>query len=189
MASTDELFDDYVVEDKQTSEMHAGAYQNEWGVKLNNDFAGDVSAFNKPFTLIELGEGQFMSVEEHGRLVSQHNSRQRAGSAANAKLDADLQWADVSIKKERLTGKQLTKGIYAAKNVQLANELAYQVGRIPLHGEQRYLQLRQLSNNVQQLRNQVKADAHTIALEGSADGDAIDFNTIDVEEVDEVVEK
>jgi hypothetical protein len=185
---TDELFDTEVTEDQPASELHTGAYQNEWGAKLG-EFASDVSSFNKPFTSQELGEGQFMSVTEHARFCGQHNSRQRAGSAANAKLDADLEWADVRIKETRLVGKQLTRGIISAKNVQLANELAYQVGRIPLHGEQRHLQLQQLSNNVQLLRNQVKAGAQTIALGGSSDDSKVNFLDIDVETVDSVVEE
>lgn len=188
MASTDELFDvAEIVEDQPASELHTGAYQNEWGTKLG-EFASDVSSFNKSFTSQELGEGQFMSVQEHARQVGQHNSRQRAGSAANAKLDADLEWADVRIKETRLVGKQLTRGILQAKNVQLSNELAYQTGRIALHGEQRYLQLQQLSNNVQQLRTQVKAGAQTIALGGGSDDNGVNFLNIDVEEV-EVVEE
>lgn len=185
---TDELFDTQGTEDQPATELHTGAYQNEWGTKLS-EFASDVSSFNKSFTTLELGEGQFMSVTEHARQVGQHNSRQRAGSAANAKLKADLEWADVRIQETRLIGKQLIRGIHQAKNVQLSNELAYQVGRIALHGEQRHLQLQQLSNNVQQLRTQVKAGAQTIALGGGSDDSKVNFLDIDVEEVDEVVEE
>lgn len=188
---TDEIFENVSsADDQPSSEIHTSGYQNQWGTKLN-EYATDVSQFNKTFTQSDLGEGQLMSVEECGKQVALHNARGRAGQAANAKLDADLQWADVRIKETKVVGKQLTRGIYQAKNVQLANELAYQVGVIPLHAEKRYLQLKQLSNTVQGLRNSVKASSQHIALGGDSGGSdsSVDFTTIDVEAVDEVVEK
>jgi hypothetical protein len=185
---TDEINPEYSSTSNSTEELHTGGYNNEWGTKLN-EFATNVSQFNTAFTPGDLGEGQFMSAEECAKQVSRHNSRQRAGTAANAKLDADLTWADVRIKEEKVIGKQLTRGIHRAKNVILANELAYQVGVIPLHGEARTLQLKQLSNKVQMLRNSVKSSSQFVAMEGASEGsNEVDFNTINVE-ADEVIEE
>lgn len=179
---TDEINNETFATDSET---HTGGYQNEWGEKLN-EWAPDAAHFNAKFSRTELGDGQLMSVEECAKQVSTHQARERAGQAANAQLDADLQWADVRVKEERLTGKQLERGIYRAKNVQLGNELAYQVGLIALHGEKRHLQLQGLSQEVQQLRGRVKANANFIRLESGAEtSEEIDFNSINVE-VDEV---
>lgn len=159
-----------------------GSYNNEWGEKLKA-FGGDYEQFNKPFSREELGDGQAMSVAECARLTAVHNSRQRAGSAMNAQLDADLEWGDVRIKEQKLIGKQLTRGIHQANNVLLTNELIYRVGRIPLHAEQRTLQLQQMQNNVARLREQVKVSAtHLTAETGDSESIDIDFTAIDVDE-------
>lgn len=179
---TDEIFTQEIAQEN-TPAVNTGGYNNEWGNKLVGDYASDYQQFNKPFSRSELGEGQFMSLEESSRLIAQNNSRKRAGAAANSKLEADIEWAEVRINEERLTGKQLTRGIHAAKNVQLTNELAYQVGRIALHGEKRFLQLGQLNNEVKKLRNSVKASANTLSFQGGDNGE-IDFTTIDVETIE-----
>lgn len=182
---TDEVFETTeIIEDDSTKELHAGGYNNEWGQKLSA-FAPDAEQFNQKFSRAELGDGQVMSASESSRLIAQHGLRKNAGAAANAALDADLEWADVRIKEQKLTGKQLERGIYQAKNVQLGNELLYQAGRIPLHAEKRHLQLQQLSNQVKGLRESVKTNAIKLAIESGnndADGIEIDFTSIEVEE-------
>jgi hypothetical protein len=190
MSVTDEIFQDVSSPSSQSREVNAGAFENKWNAKIA-EYATNVEQFNIPFTKADLGEGQLMSVEECGRQTALHNARNRAGEAANAKLDADLQWADVRIKETRLIGKQLTRGIYQAKNVQLTNELVYQVGVIELHGEKRALQLKQLSNTVQGLRNSVKASSQHVALGSGIEqevNNGIDFMNIDIESPD-IVEK
>jgi len=159
-----------------------GSYSNQWGEKLKT-FGGDYEQFNKPFSREELGDGQAMSVGECARITAVHNSRERAGSAMNAQLDADLTWADVRLKEQKLVGKQLTRGIHQANNVLLTNELIYRVGRIPLHGEQRMLQLQQMQNNVARLREQVKVSVSHLAAEmGESESVDVDFSNIDVDE-------
>lgn len=179
---TDEINDTATT---SSSEVHTGGYENTWGQKLSK-WAPDTAQFNTKFSQTELGNGQVMSLEECTRQVAVHQARGRAGQASNAQLDADLQWADVRIKEEKLTGKQLERGIQRAKNVELANDLSYYVGRIPLKGEKRHLQLQQLSNEVSQLRSRVKASANFIELKaGTEDAEDIDFESINAE-VDEV---
>jgi hypothetical protein len=164
------------------SESHTGGYQNDWGEKLAA-FAPDADQFKKPFTRTELGDGQVMSKAESSRLIAQHGLRQNAGAAANASLDADLEWADARIKETRLVGKQLERGIYQAKNIQLGNELLYQVGRIPLHAEKRTLQLQKLSNEVKGFRESVKITTTKISIEiGDDSGIEVDFTTIGTDE-------
>ena len=185
---TDEIFETTAIEieeDKATEELHAGGYKNEWGRKLAA-LAPDANQFNQAFTRTELGDGQVMSAEESSRLVAQHGLRQNAGVAMNAQLSADLEWADVRVKEQKLTGKQLERGIYQAKNVQLGNELLYQVGRIPLHAQKRHLQLQQLGNQVKGLQKSVQISETQLTIE-SGSGDAVDmqevdFNKIEVEE-------
>lgn len=180
--ATDEIFESEITEDKPTAELHAGGYNNEWGGKLSV-FAPDATQFNQAFTRTELGDGQVMSAAESSRLIAQHGLRQNAGAAANAALSADLEWADVRIKEQRLTGKQLERGIYQAKNIQLGNELLYQVGRIPLHAEKRHLQLQQLSNQVKGLRESVKVNATKLSIESGDSSDIeVDFTSIEIEE-------
>jgi hypothetical protein len=188
MSITDEVFQE-ASSPSQSGDVNVGAFENKWNGKIA-EYASNVEQFNTPFTKADLGQGQLMSIEECGRQTALHNARGRAGEAANAKLDADLQWADVRIKETKLVGKQLTRGIYQARNVQLTNELTYQVGVIGLHGEKRALQLKQLSNTVQSLRNSVKASSHHVALGSGVEQDAngIDFMSIDVESPD-IIEK
>lgn len=165
-----------------TSAENIGSYNNEWGEKLKA-FGGNYEQFNKPFSRTELGDGQAMSVSECARISAVHNSRQRAGSAMNAQLGADIEWADARINEEKLVGKQITRGIHQANNVLLTNELIYRVGRIPLHAEQRTLQLKQMKNNVARLREQVKASvSHLTAEVGNNESVDIDFTAIDVDE-------
>lgn len=166
----------------ETVPENIGSYNNEWGEKLKT-FGSNYEQFNKPFSRSDLGDGQAMSVAECARLTAIHNSRQRAGSAMNAQMDADLEWADVRIKEQKLVGKQLARGIHQANNAMLTNELIYRVGRIPLHGEQRMLQLQQMQNNVARLREQVKGCvAHLDAEVGDSDSVDIDFTAIDADE-------
>jgi hypothetical protein len=174
-----------ITEDKPTAELHAGGYNNEWGSKLST-FAPDAQQFNQAFTRTDLGDGQVMSAAESSRLVAQHGLRKNAGVAANASLDADLEWADVRVKEQKRTGKQLERGIQQAKNVELGNELLYRVGRIPLHAEKRHLQLQQLGNQVKGLRQTVQINATRLTIESGADdaidAEEIDFTSIEVEE-------
>ncbi|NJN11685.1 MAG: hypothetical protein HC836_49905 [Richelia sp. RM2_1_2] len=180
--ATDEIFESEITEDKATAELHAGGYNNEFGSKLSA-FAPDAAQFNQAFTRTELGDGQVMSAAESSRLIAQHGLRQNAGAAANAALSADLEWADVRIKEQRLTGKQLERGIYQAKNVQLGNELLYQVGRIPLHAQKRHLQLQQLSNQVKELRESVKVNAIQLSIKSGDSSDIkVDFTSIEIDE-------
>ena len=178
---TDEIFETATVEDDSNTELHAGSYNNEWGSKLST-FATDVAHFQQDFTRAELGDSQVMSAAESSRLVAQHGLRENAGIAANAALNADLAWADVRIKEEKLTGKKLERGIQQAKNVQLGNELLYQVGRIPLHAEKRHLELQQLGNKVKGLKSSVQANAVklTIELGKEPEKSEVDFMNIDV---------
>lgn len=179
--ATDEILD-IQVEDSPSAAVQASGYNNKWGERLA-EFAPDADQFNRTFSRNELGDGQVMSAAESSRLIAQHGLRQNAGAAANAALKADLEWADVRIKEQRLVGKQLERGIYQAKNVQLGNELLYQVGRIPLHAEQRTLQLQQLSNKVKGLRESTKIAATRLSIEsGNDSGIEVDFTSIEIEE-------
>jgi hypothetical protein len=179
--ATDEIFEQ-LTEEKPTTELHTGAYNNEWGQKLAT-FAPDAAQFSQAFSRTELGDGQVMSAAESSRLIATHGLRQNAGAVANASLSADLEWADVRIKEQRLIGKQLEKGIYQAKNIQLGNELLYQVGRIPLHAEKRHLQLQQLGNQVKGLRESTKITATKLSTELNNDsGIEVDFANIEIEE-------
>lgn len=181
--ATDEILDTQI-EDSPSAAIQASGYNNKWGERLT-EFAPDADQFNRAFSRKEMGDGQVMSAAESSRLIAQHGLRQNAGAAANAALSADLEWADVRIKEQRLVGKQLERGIYQAKNVQLGNELLYQVGRIPLHAEQRTLQLQQLSNKVKGLRESTKIAATRLSIEsgnGSDSGIEVDFTSIEIEE-------
>lgn len=183
MSNTDEIFETATLGTEDVRESNGDiSAENGWSQKLQV-FAPDSDKYNQPFTRTELGDGQVMSKAESSRLIAQHGLRENAGAAANAALSADLEWADVRIKEQRLVGKQLERGIYQAKNVQLGNELLYQVGRIPLHAEKRHLQLQQLSNQVKGLRESVKISATRLTIESvESDGIEVDFSSIEIEE-------
>lgn len=172
---TDEIGNNSSVE---TAE-HIGSYENKFGEQLKS-FAVNAAQFEQPFSRTELGDGQAMSVTEHARLVAIHDSRNRAGDAANSQITADLTWAEVRIKEQKLIGKQLERGIQQAKNVELKNELFYQVGRIPLHAEGRSLQLEKMRSQVSRLKQQVKASAsHFMAEVGNTEVVEVDFTQIE----------